>query len=1052
VSGHFVLSIKYSDSFAEIHEFKFWRIVVGLIRPIHPMTFDFSMERPCSRLWFCLAVALLLSFCATTPLQAAGARWKSMEVETVTLRPNLLPNPGFEETGANGLPTGWAWGRGPTDAICTTDASVVHQGSKSMLFTNGTTFGPHIFGMMWMEKPVRLTQGRTYTMSAWIKSDEPGVFNLIGGGDWQYRVGATDTRGQWLRIATTFKAEQRDLDFVMRLNTESETPGVWVDDVKLEEGDSATVDADRNEGKFLVSLEDFDLTVQGDGDFHRSLIVDAPRPLDGELSLTLADSQPWRQPLHLKTGVWRIKLGGDSSAMPESPQPVHVALIEKDTPLVAVDTTLRFCSATNALLRITALRERLPDLESNLQTVKSKGADTSYPMITLTILKNFVNYAEEDAKHGEVRRAQEQIVDLEAMADRLKTELSEALQGARQFAPVPRWTGSKRTVIQRSAFVGPTRMPDGSIQDRPVFFTGYGHFGRVVDDMEKWPDYGGNIIQIEMGPSRVFPAEGKTNESASRELLGILDRAQKSGVAVCLLISPHYFPEWALKKWPALNVRREGFLGYCTHAPEGRELLRQFIAVLLGPVKDHPALHSICLSNEPVSQEAPCEPATAQWHEWLARRHKDIADLNTATGSNFVSFASVPLPNPFGEQPAKVLWLDYIRFNQEEFAQWHQMLADAVHQVAPALPVHAKAMAWTFVNDTDVKLGVDATLFSRFSNINGNDSVNMYDFGLRGFAQSWELNAGAYDLQRSVLDAPVFNTENHLITDRDTRRVPPAHIRTALWQAAIHGQSATTIWVWERTFDPKSDFAGSIMHRPACAEAVGVTAYDLNRAAEAVTALQQAPAQVQILHSSTALVWEGALHNSYLSKMYMALDFSGLKVGFITERQLEEGIVPQSPVVFVPAVTHLSSAAAATFQKYKGRVVLIGREGLLTKDEMDRDRKWELAVETLVFDLTVPPARVADLVWSRLESWGLKVPVQARGENGLPVWGVECRSVKTDGGTLVNVCNYLKQPVTVKIVSAGGEINGGVDLLTGKRIGSTVTLAPLEFQLIRLDK
>ena len=42
-----------------------------------------------------------------------------------------------------------------------------------------------------------------------------------------------------------------------------------------------------------------------------------------------------------------------------------------------------------------------------------------------------------------------------------------------------------------------------------------------------------------------------------REMLHTLDRAQKAGVAVCLLISPHYFPHWALAKWPQLQRRRQ---------------------------------------------------------------------------------------------------------------------------------------------------------------------------------------------------------------------------------------------------------------------------------------------------------------------------------------------------------------------------------------------------------------------------------------------------------------------------------------------------------------
>ena len=253
------------------------------------------------------------------------------------------------------------------------------------------------------------------------------------------------------------------------------------------------------------------------------------------------------------------------------------------------------------------------------------------------------------------------------------------------------------------------------------------------------------------------------------------------------------------------------------------------------------------------------------------------------------------LPDPFGAMPAGPLAMDYVRFNQEFFARWHAMLAEGVHRIAPGLPVHAKAMTWTMLNDGDVEFGVDATLFGRFSDINGNDAVNFFSFGLHEFAQGWEANAMGHDLQRSVLDAPVFNTENHVIEDRETRTVPAEHVRAALWQAAVHGQSATTVWVWERSFDSRSDFAGSILERPACAEAVGLVNCDLNRAAEEVTSLQQARFQVLLLQSTSALVWDVGRHTDCRNKLYTALTFAGLKAGFITERQLEAGRVPVAP-------------------------------------------------------------------------------------------------------------------------------------------------------------
>jgi protein tyrosine phosphatase (PTP) superfamily phosphohydrolase (DUF442 family) len=141
-----------------------------------------------------------------------------------------------------------------------------------------------------------------------------------------------------------------------------------------------------------------------------------------------------------------------------------------------------------------------------------------------------------------------------------------------------------------------------------------------------------------------------------------------------------------------------------------------------------------------------------------------------------------------------------------------------------------------------------------------------------------------------------------------SQRIPASHVRAALWQAAVHGQSATTVWVWERSFDPKSDTAGSIMHRPACAEAVGIVNCDLNRAADEVTAPQQAPPQLLILQSTTASVWDRDRYSNCLDKFYTAISFTGLKIGFVMERQLESGQVAHAPLLFVPDIVHLSNA------------------------------------------------------------------------------------------------------------------------------------------------
>ena len=996
----------------------------------------------------------VLQNAAPGPALAPGnePRLDTIQIEPLRTGSNLLSNASFEETGPNGVPVGWQWDRRNTDGVCMTDRQQAHWGSKALFITNGTAFGAHVYGTLWCTRPLRLDEGKPYTLSAWVRSEAPGQASLLGGADWQFRVSVRPTGGQWRRIWKTFTPGPRDRDFVLRINTESPTPGVWFDDVKIEAGTTPSPDLPAG-GEVVPAWMEWDKeesVVQGDGPFGLSCVLYAPQALAGVMVADLGAAPPLRRPVQVERGFWRLQVQGEAIGVHDTPRTFTLRLEQEGREIARAQAGVRFCSVSNALRRLEAIRAALPQFQSRLETLRNRGQDIAYPRTTLTVLENFPGYAEEDARRNEVGRALEQIADMESMIPRLDAETKVALEGGHPLPPVPRWTGDRRPMIRGNSFLGPTRAPGGGVTDRPIFFNGYGHFRQVVNDMEKWPGYGANMIQIEFGPSSVFPAENRTNSAPMIEMRRTLDRASQAGVAVCLLISPHYLPRWALDKWPHLRKRREGFLQYCLHAPEGRELLRRFVAVALAPLKDHPALHSVCLSNEPVDQEEYCEEGAREWRSWLAARHGDIASLNAVCGSNFASFAEVPLPDPFGRRPATALWMDYVRFNQEFFAGWHKMLANAVHQAAPGLPVHAKTMTWTLLNDGDVKYGVEATLFGGLSDINGNDSVNFYSFGQGEFAQGWLLNAMSHDLQRSVRDAPVFNTENHLIEDRNTRRVPPEHIRAALWQAAVHGQGATAIWVWERTFDPKSDFAGSIMHRPACAEAVGRVNLDLNRAALEVTALQQAPPQVLLLQSTTAAVWDGGASTDCLGKLYTALAFLGLKTGFVTERQLEQGMTPVAPLVFVPAARHLSAAALAGLRRYEGRLVLVGGDDLLRRDEYDRERGPAPAGDRLPY--RHGPTTWRDLhreLMARLPQWGVHPGLELRDPAGGPAWGVVWRTAETAQGRVVNLCNERQTPVVVALHGVGGSMLAE-DVLDGTRLDGPMTLQPLEVRLVRL--
>ena len=296
-------------------------------------------------------------------------------------------------------------------------------------------------------------------------------------------------------------------------------------------------------------------------------------------------------------------------------------------------------------------------------------------------------------------RATFEIEDMEKMATRLSALLASA-KGGTTLPEVPRWTGTRRPGIDGPSFIGPvaTWNHPQNVTDRPIFFIGQGAFAQVRKDIEKFPDYGVNIIQCgEWGPASYFPAEGKTEDAALNRTLAMLDRGAKAGVAVDWLMSPHYFPDWMFKKYPNLHVGRADFFPYSIYRPEVHALLKEFIKDVVPAMKDKAALFSICLSNEPINCEDVSPESSKDWHDWLAHRHGDIATLNARWHSSYKSFDDIPQPNALNrssEPRPSPIWEDFIRWNNEYFANFHKMLADAVHEVAPDVPVHAKATTW----------------------------------------------------------------------------------------------------------------------------------------------------------------------------------------------------------------------------------------------------------------------------------------------------------------------------------------------------------------------
>jgi hypothetical protein len=460
--------------------------------------------------------------------------------------------------------------------------------------------------------------------------------------------------------------------------------------------------------------------------------------------------------------------------------------------------------------------------------------------------------------------------------------------------------------------------------------------------------------------------------------------------------------------------------------------------------KDKPALHSFCLSNEPnFSGSQNCANTRALWTQYLARAHRTVAALNACYGSHYAAFDEVPLPGL--SQPE---FYDYSRFNEERFAAWHAWMAKVIHSMAPKALVHAKIQLEGAVLSRwyhKSSWGVDPELFGQYMDLNGNDDIILEPGAGSEWPLAWQYQNLGYDIQCSLAAKPIFNSENHPTLDGYTGYVQPEHFRTALWQGAVHGQGATTIWVWERTTNHADCVYGNVMDRPGCAEAVGDTCLNLNRFADEVSALQMVRAPVAILYSGTSMKPDRRYIRS-METTYTALNFSGIKLDFISERQLLVGKGRRYKLLVVPDATQLQPEAVQVLSRLRGvRLALVG--DALAKDCYGKDTPAEqlaaLRAGALLLDAKASPKQLQPLLSRELAArralpkWRL---VDAA--TGEPVWGVEWLPAKVKGRTVINAVNLLRQPVHVSILKGNRRVNA-TDLLSLGAREPVQTLQPM---------
>lgn len=732
-----------------------------------------------------------------------------------------------------------------------------------------------------------------------------------------------------------------------------------------------------------------------------------------------------------------------------------------DARRVARMKPLRRLNVTTRVKKKLAGAIRRTDALSETLANEPKLATDAYVRMGLPVARFYIQHIQDGGWPGEQTPAWDlmQLEEIESILDLTDRRIARLRKGEvqpyrlREIQP-----GSVR--IRGGKFHA---KPVGKDSEEVFYLGGYGMWDKTMTDIDMLHATGMNLTQQSVWP-RLMNEDGTAkyvgipSAIGDRPVVNTLEQARAKNVLVDILPVFHYLPDWTHNISGLYDPRPLGFIKFYVDHPSLKKIVRQYFDLLMPIVRDHPALLSICLTNEPIyNRSGRDEYSRPAWTAYLKNRHKSINALNALYGTKYRNFEGVPVPKivdtyadwdklALGQKRAHY---DWAIFNQKHFADWHAWLRDEVHKRAPNVPTHAKIMPHIF-DPHPHHIGVDPERFCRQTEIAGNDSFGKWSWTPGGqYAYDWAPEEAWYELLYSLSGKPVYNSENHLVnTDLSAIHIPAGHTHTGIWQSVLHHCWGSVLWTWE-VFPPHE--SAPIYRRPANTHAAGKAMIDLDRLVDEVAAITDAPDEIAILYSMPSILWQKD-SAPLLPRLFTAVSFLGKPVRFISERQLAEGGAPKElKWVLLPHTTHVKDAtvkALAKFAQAGGHVVPIGKNGLLWNEyHQTRTLPAELAVSMI--PRTKETQRLAEELRNVMTKGGMKFISLMDVDKAKPVWGVEYQAVDYNGATLVPMVNFLNQPLTVRLEMTGK----AYDLIAEENVNlGSIVLEPMAAKLLRIPR
>lgn len=543
-----------------------------------------------------------------------------------------------------------------------------------------------------------------------------------------------------------------------------------------------------------------------------------------------------------------------------------------------------------------------------------------------------------------------------------------------------------------------------------------------------------------------------------------LKSAEEKNIKVDVLLTMHYFVWELAEQYPDILEEGNSFGFRLTHEAAQRAC-KLHAETITGIADKYKCVNSICLANEPQTNPRFGDDESyyrEAYTEHLKDIYGDHNSYNRLNGTSYADIAEVPFPTGGISSKTTMTSYDYTLFADKIGTEWIRLTAEYVKNVTDK-PVHIKQlMYFGWADESDRRwmtaVGFDPQEYHELIDINGNDGdlriPANYDGDISSFMEGRGVQQSMwYDFLTSIKEAPVFNSEDHILANADKlyRDEHKKLIDAAQWMGAVHGRTMTATWIFDRS-ENRSETYESIMYRPDLYETVSEINMDLNRLADEVYAVMEAPKNIGILYSETTRHYN-KYHINTMYKAYENCLYNGLKPGFVVESQLDKA--DNYDLLIIPYATHVKEEVINKLKNYTqngGKLIIIGdgcfeyNERLIKHSAADVNSITSDAVTVKMsldgnYQANIAKDELFGAIYDEANRLGLcKVEIRDN-VTGKRTDDVEYSVAEHEETKIISICNYdWDADKNVSLYVDGVKVQNSTELRSGKKLLSDIEL------------